>query len=605
MDVENLNTKNLRKLKKSGFSDRKIGNEYEIRKLRREKGILPTFKMVDTCAAEFDAKTPYYYSTYESEDEIEVSDKKKVIILGSGPIRIGQGIEFDYCTVHAVFALRNEGIETIIINNNPETVSTDFDISDKLYFEPLTLENVLNVIEKEDKNLLGVMVQFGGQTAINLAESLTEYGVKILGTSFGDIDRAEDRDKFGKVLDKLGMASARWSTGYSFYEVKDVAREIGYPVLVRPSYVLGGRAMEIVHDEVELEEYMKEAVKISPKHPILVDKFLQGATEIDVDVVCDGENVLIGAIMEHIEEAGIHSGDSACVIPPQTIDSKIISQVRDQAKKLALELGVKGLLNIQYAVKDGVIYTLEANPRASRTVPFVSKAVGVPLAKLAAKVMLGMKLSELTTNLNPMENVSHVAVKEVVFPFIKLPDVDPTLGPEMKSTGEVMGIDEDFAMAYYKAQLAAGNELPLKGNVFISVKDEDKEPILDISRKFLDLGFEIISTRGTSQYMEENGIVNRRVVKINQGSPNVLDLMRERKINLIINTPRIGRNPRKDGYMMRRGAVELDMPYITTIAGAMAAVDAIKEVRDRKLRVKSLNEYWTESRNNSPPDEMK
>ncbi len=582
----------LRRLKQMGFLDRQIGDEDAIRKERKDQGLVPTYKMVDTCAGEFDAATPYYYSTYEQEDESSVSDKKKVIILGSGPIRIGQGIEFDCCTVHAVFALREIGVETIIVNSNPETVSTDFDVSDKLYFEPITLEDVLNIVDKEKKNLLGVMVQFGGQTAINLCIPLHEHGVNILGTSPYDIDRAEDRDLFGKILDKLKIPSAAWGTGYSYADVKDVAKKIGYPVLVRPSYVLGGRAMQIVQEESELEEYIKEASLVSPNHPILVDKFLEDAIEIDVDLVCDGTEVLIGAIMEHIEEAGIHSGDSACVLPPQTLSKKVIDTIRDYSSRLALELKVKGLLNIQYAIKDEIVYILEANPRASRTVPFVSKATGVPLAKIASKVMVGQKLKDLVTDYYPMDKIKHVAVKEVVFPFAKMPQVDPVLSPEMKSTGEVMGIDKDFAMAFYKAELAAGNELPLQGTIFISVKKKDKPKIGDIAKKFYDLGFEIISTSGTSDYLTEKGIKNRKILKISEGSPNILNLMKDNKIDLIINTPGIGKVPKKDGYRIRVSAVELDIPYITTISGAHAAVTAIRDVKKREVEVKSLNEYF-------------
>ncbi len=582
----------LRKLKQAGFLDSQIGDEDKLREERKKSGILPTYKMVDTCAGEFDAATPYYYSTYEQEDESVSSDKKKVIILGSGPIRIGQGIEFDCCTVHAVFALREIGVETIVVNSNPETVSTDFDISDKLYFEPITLEDVLNVVEKENKNLLGVMVQFGGQTAINLCIPLHEHGVKILGTSPYDIDRAEDRDLFGKILDKLKIPSAKWGTGYSYKDVKDVAARIGYPVLVRPSYVLGGRAMQIVNEESELEEFIQEAAKVSPKHPILVDKFLEDAIEIDVDLVCDQERVLIGAIMEHIEEAGIHSGDSACVLPPQTLSKKVIDTIRDYSERLALELKVSGLLNIQYAIKDDVVYILEANPRASRTVPFVSKATGVPLAKIAAKVMTGVKLKDLVTDYYPMDKIKHVSVKEVVFPFTKLPQVDPVLSPEMKSTGEVMGIDKDFSMAYYKAQIAAGNELPLQGTIFISVKKKDKPKIVDIAKKFSAMNFEIISTSGTADYLTEHGIPNRKILKIAEGSPNILNLMKDKKVELIINTPAMGKVPKKDGYRIRVSAVELDIPYITTISGASAAVKAIKDVREREITVKSWNEYF-------------
>jgi len=580
-------------LKRLGFLDKYLGNEMEMREFRKRHNILPTYKMVDTCAAEFDAETPYYYSTYEEENEVEVSDRKKVIILGSGPIRIGQGIEFDCCTVHAVYALREIGIESIIINNNPETVSTDFDISDKLYFEPLTLEDVLNIVELESRNLLGVMVQFGGQTAINLAMPLYRHGVKILGTSPKDIDMAENRDNFGKILDKLGVPSADWGTAYSYEGAKEIAERIGYPVLVRPSYVLGGRAMEIVQDEIDLEDYMNEAVRISPEHPVLIDKFLQDAIEVDVDAVCDGKDVMIGGIMEHIEEAGVHSGDSACVIPPQTLHEKIIDTIIDYTERLTLELNTIGLINIQYAVKNDTVYALEANPRASRTVPFVSKAVGVQLAKIAAKVMLGMKLRNLVDNLNPMENMGHVAVKEVVFPFIKLPGVDPVLTPEMKSTGEVMGIGTDFAMAYYKAQVAAGNELPLSGALFISVNERDKPRIIEIARKFRELEFNIISTSGTSEILSENNIENMKIMKISEGSPNILDLIHDKRVDLIINTPSTGKGPRRDGYMIRRGAVELGIPYITTIAGAQAAVNAIRRVKDREIEVKSWNEYFS------------
>jgi len=594
MDVARIeiDAEELKELKRLGFLDNQLGDGKKLREFRQEKGITTTYKMVDTCAAEFDAETPYYYSTYEREDESEVSDRKKVIILGSGPIRIGQGIEFDCCTVHAVFALTDIGIETIVINNNPETVSTDFDISDKLYFEPITLENVMDIVGEESNNLLGVMVQFGGQTAINLVDSLNENGVKILGTQPVDIDRAENRDLFGKVLERLDMPSAEWGTAHSFGGAKEVASGIGYPVLVRPSYVLGGRAMEIVQDEVELEGYIQEAVKVSPKHPILIDKFLQDAIEVDVDVVSDGKDVIIGAIMEHIEEAGIHSGDSACVIPPQTLKKDIIDKISEYSKKLALELNVIGLLNIQYAVKDGTVYTLEANPRSSRTVPFVSKSVGIPLAKIAAKVMLGMKLKDLVDDINPMDKVKHVSVKEVVFPFMKLPNVDPVLGPEMKSTGEVMGIDRDFAMAYYKAQLAAGNELPLQGKIFISVNKKHQSQILPIARKFSKMGFEIMATSGTSDFLTSKGVDNRKLLKISEGTPNILNLMREKGIDLIINTPTIGKKPKRDGYMIRCSAVDLDVPYITTIAGSQAAVNAIDQVRNREIEVKSWNDYF-------------
>lgn len=606
---------NVDKLKYYGFSDKKVLeilksnknyenlDEKEIRKIRR----MPVYKVVDTCAGEFEASTPYYYSTYtDDEDEIEVSNNKKAIILGAGPIRIGQGIEFDYCTVHAISALREEGIEAIIINNNPETVSTDFDVSDKLYFEPLTLEDILNVIKKESKNLvaqnfLGVIVQFGGQTSINLANALKKEGVHVLGTQPEDIDIGENREKSEKFFEKLGILKAKGGTGYSYEEVKKIAHEITYPVLVRPSYVLGGRAMEIVYNDEELAEYMKEAVKVSEdelgKHPILVDKFLSEATECDVDAVCDGTDVLIGAIMEHIEEAGIHSGDSAAVIPSQTISKEIIAQLKETTKKIAINLRTIGMINIQYAIKDEKVYVIEANPRASRTVPFVSKATGIQLAKLATKVILGKKLNELMDVYQHNENLEktkHVCVKEVVFPFLKLPNVDPVLGPEMRSTGEVMGIGDSFGMAFYKAELAAGTKIPLKGKIFISVRSEDKEEILDVAKKFYNLNFEIISTSGTSRYLSQHGITNTRVLKISEGEPNILNLMRNREIALVINIPKLGVNPRKDGYMIRRASVELNIPYITTIKAVKAVINAIETLRKgEEICVKDVNEYRT------------
>ena len=583
----------LRKAKRMGFSDKKLSEitgyrEEEIRDMRKVNGILPTYKMVDTCAAEFEAKTPYYYGTYEQFDEVEVSDNKKVIILGAGPIRIGQGIEFDYCCVHGAMALKDEGIETIVINNNPETVSTDYDISNKLYFEPLTFEDVMGIIEKEKP--YGVVVQFGGQTSINLAVPLAEEGVKILGTPHESIDRVEDRERFTQVLEKLNIPQAAYGTAYSFEEAREAAQRIGFPVLVRPSYVLGGRAMEIVYDDVELEEYMKEAVKISPEHPILVDKFLEEAIEVDVDALCDGEDVFIGGIMEHIEEAGVHSGDSACVIPPQTIPEDVIETIKDYTRKLALELDVVGLMNIQYAVKDNgdhKVYILEANPRASRTVPFVSKVVGVPLAKIAAKLMIGYKLKDL--GLTDEIKIDHVAVKESVFPFIKLPEADSILGPEMKSTGESMGIDDNFGVSYYKSQLSAHMELPKEGKIFISVKNADKDKILDIVKKAEELGFKLLATRGTARAVEDHVKIDR-IKKISQGSPNIKEAILNGEINLIINTPS-GKQSADDGYYIRRLAVELGIPYVTTLAGARAALTAIEKVREGEVRVKSLNEY--------------
>ena len=590
----NIFDKNILKdAKKMGFSDKKISelakvDLEDVTSYRKQRGIIPTYKMVDTCAAEFEAKTPYYYSTYELEDEVDVSLNKKVIIIGAGPIRIGQGIEFDYCCVHAAMALKDEGVETIIINNNPETVSTDYDISNKLYFEPLTLEDVMSIVDKEKPE--GVVVQFGGQTSINLAVPLACEGVKILGTPHESIDRVEDRERFTKVLEKLNIPQADYGIANSFEESRLVAERIGFPVLVRPSYVLGGRAMEIVYDDVELKEYMKEAVKISPEHPILVDKFLEDAIEVDVDALSDGETVFIGGIMEHIEEAGVHSGDSACVIPPQSIPKDIIDTIKDYTRKLALELDVIGLINIQYAVKlddEPQVYILEANPRASRTVPFVSKAVGIPLAKIAAKLMIGYKLVDL--GLTEDIEIDHVAVKESVFPFIKLPEADSILGPEMRSTGESMGIDKNFGVSYYKSQLSANMELPTKGKIFLSVKDADKDKIKDIAKKAEELGFELVATRGTANAVKDYVKIDK-IRKISQGSPNIRDAILNGEIGLIINTPS-GKQSADDGYYIRRMAVELGIPYVTTLAGARAALTAIENVKEGEIKVKSLNEY--------------
>ncbi len=580
----------LIKAKRMGFSDAILSDitgfpEKLIRDHRRKTGIVPTYKMVDTCAAEFEAKTPYYYGTYEGEDEVAVSDNKKVVIIGAGPIRIGQGIEFDYCCVHASKALKDEGIETIIINNNPETVSTDYDISNKLYFEPLTLEDVMNIMDKENPD--GVVVQFGGQTSINLAVPLAEEGIPILGTAHESIDRVEDRERFTEVLNLLDIPQAEYGIAYSFEDARIVAERIGFPVLVRPSYVLGGRAMEIVYDDTELKKYMKEAVKISPEHPILVDKFLEDAIEIDVDALSDGETVFIGGIMEHIEEAGVHSGDSACVMPPQSISEDILKTIKEYTTRLALELDVIGLMNIQYAVKTDKVYIIEANPRASRTVPFVSKAVGVPLAKIAAKLMVGYKLKDL--GLVDDIKIKHVAVKESIFPFIKLPAADSVLGPEMKSTGESMGIDENFGVSYYKALLSAGMELPKKGKLFISVRDSDKNSIRDIVEKAETLGFELVATSGTAEAVE-NHVKIDKIRKVSEGSPNIRDAVVNGEIDLIINTPS-GKQSADDGYYIRRMAVELGIPYVTTLAGARAVLTAIEHVKEGEIGVKSLNEY--------------
>ncbi|MGB9201985.1 carbamoyl-phosphate synthase large subunit [Methanobacterium sp.] len=580
----------LLKSKRMGFSDAILSQitgykEKYVRDHRRKTGIIPTYKMVDTCAAEFEAKTPYYYGTYEGEDEVAVSNNKKVVIIGAGPIRIGQGIEFDYCCVHASLALKDEGIETIIINNNPETVSTDYDISNKLYFEPLTLEDVMSIMDKEKPD--GVVVQFGGQTSINLAVPLAKEGIQILGTAHESIDRVEDRERFTEVLDLLEIPQAEYGIAYSFEDARLVAKRIGFPVLVRPSYVLGGRAMEIVYDDLKLKEYMKEAVKISPEHPILVDKFLEDAIEIDVDALSDGEDVFIGGIMEHIEEAGVHSGDSACVIPPQSLSNDILKTIKDYTTKLALELQVIGLMNIQYAVKDDKVYIIEANPRASRTVPFVSKAVGVPLAKVAAKLMVGYKLKDM--GLLDEIKINHVAVKESIFPFIKLPKADSILGPEMKSTGESMGIDENFGISYYKALLSAGMELPKNGRLFISVRDSDKNSIRDIVEIAENLGFELVATEGTANAVEEYVNINT-IGKVSQPSPNIKDAVLNGEIDLIINTPS-GKQSADDGFYIRRMAVELGIPYVTTLAGARAVLNAIEHVKEGDIGVKSLNEY--------------
>lgn len=581
----------LRKAKQMGCSNKRLAalsnqTEEYIRNLLNRFNIKQSYKMVDTCAAEFEAKTPYYYSTYDSGNELKSSNKKKIVILGAGPIRIGQGIEFDYCCVHSSLALKDEGIETILINNNPETVSTDYDISDKLFFEPITFEDVMGIIDQEKPD--GVIVQFGGQTSINLAVPLANAGVKILGTSYESIDGVEDRELFAKLLNKLHIHQAPYGTANSFEEAREIAERITFPVLVRPSYVIGGRAMEIVYDNNELEKYMKEAVKVSPEHPILVDKFLEDAIELDVDVLCDGEEVFIAGIMEHIEEAGVHSGDSACVIPPQTIPEHILNTIREYSTKLALELDVKGLMNIQYAVKldEEMVYIIEANPRASRTVPFVSKAIGVPLAKVATWIMTGAKLKDF--NLTKEIKIDHVAVKESVFPFLKLPESDTVLGPEMKSTGESIGVDENFGMAFYKSQLAAGMDLPKEGKIFISVKEQDKKKIRPIAEKAANLGFELAATSGTADAAK--GVDIEKIKKVSQGSPNIRDAILNKEIDLIINTSE-GKQSAQDGYIIRRLAIELGIPYVTTLSGARAALNAIEAVQNNEITVKSLNEH--------------
>lgn len=585
----------LEHYKREGFSDRQIAlaigtPEDEARKMRKQAGVLPVYKLVDTCAGEFEAYTPYYYSTYEWENEARASNKEKVIILGGGPNRIGQGIEFDYCCVHASYALREEGYESIMVNSNPETVSTDYDTSDKLYFEPLTLEDVLNIVELERPK--GVIVQFGGQTPLNLATSLAKYGVPILGTSPDSIDRAEDRKHFQAMLRKLHLRQPANGTATNLDEAKAAAKDIGYPVVVRPSYVLGGRAMRIVYDEDGLASFMAEAMHVSEGHPVLIDHFLQDAIEIDVDAISDGKKTIIGGIMEHIEEAGIHSGDSACVLPARSLGTGLIKEIMEATKAMAAELNVIGLMNVQYAVKDGNLYVLEVNPRASRTVPFVSKATGIPLAKLATKVMVGKSLEEL--GLTTEFWSSHVAVKEAVFPFRRFPGVDTVLGPEMKSTGEVMGIDTSFGMSYAKSQLAAGNSLPIEGTAFLSIKSGDKSVILPAARQLVELGFKIVATEGTAEYLSSRGIACKTVLKVSEGRPNILDLIKNQTIKLVINTPSGRQKTRSDAYLIRRAALDYDVPYFTTVPGALAAVEAIESLKKdvEGMQVKCLQEYY-------------
>ena len=586
-----LDQMDFRRAKRLGYSDHQLAvltnsSPDDVRAKRKEAGITPTYRLVDTCAAEFEAYTPYYYSTYGIENEARGGDKKKVMILGGGPNRIGQGIEFDYCCVHASFALKELGFETIMVNSNPETVSTDYDTSDKLYFEPLTLEDVLNIYEQEE--CWGVIVQFGGQTPLNLAADLKRHGCNIIGTSPESIELAEDRKFFSALLDKLGLQQAPAGTAVSPDEAVEIAGRIGYPVLVRPSFVLGGRAMMIVYNDEELKTYMQNAVDVSPERPVLVDRFLEDAIEVDVDCISDGETTVVGAIMEHIEEAGIHSGDSACVIPTFSLSDNMRQQISAAAKNLAVELKVRGLMNIQFAVKDEELYVIEVNPRASRTVPFVSKAIGTPLAKLAAKVMAGEKLVDLgfTEPITP----EHYSVKEAVFPFSKFPGIDISLGPEMKSTGEVMGIDADLGMAYAKSQMAASSQLPLEGKIFFSVKDRDKEASIPLAKEFADLGFEIYSTSGTARTFEEAGIKVNTLHKLAEGRPNVLDMIKNGEIAMVINTPS-GRVPRRDEVRIRSGALANRVPIITTMRGAEAAIRSIKSLKAAELSVVALQEY--------------
>jgi carbamoyl-phosphate synthase large subunit len=613
-------SKILKDAKRNGFSDRRIAEllnvkESDIRHQRYQQKLHAVYKMVDTCGAEFAAYTPYLYSTYEkpfysvtsnklqvtSKDKIKETesnsslrveceanptDRKKILILGSGPNRIGQGIEFDYCCVHAVFALKELGYETIMVNCNPETVSTDYDTSDRLYFEPLTIEDVLNIIYTERPE--GIIVQFGGQTPLKLAVPLEREGVKILGTSPDSIDRAEDRKRFKELLHKLRLKQAESDTAMSVEDALHAAEKIGYPVMIRPSYVLGGRAMEIVYDERSLKDYMKRAVKAAPEHPVLIDKYLEDAIEVDVDALSDGRNVVIGGVMEHIEEAGIHSGDSACSLPPHSLAEKIVNEIKKQTRALAKELNVVGLMNVQFAVKSNEIYILEVNPRASRTIPFVSKATGIPLAKIAAKVMVGKMLREL--GITAERKIKHIAVKEAVFPFDRFPGVDTILGPEMKSTGEVMGIDKDFGRAFGKSQIACGNRIPLSGKIFISLKDKDKAAGVSIAKKLLELGLSVIATRGTAQYLSGHGLEVQVINKVIEGRPHIVDLIKNKEIHFIINTVG-GALAQKDSFSIRQSALQYKVPLTTTISGAIAAVEAIETLKKKKVNIKSIQKY--------------
>ena len=582
----------LYKIKQQGFSDFHIAHltgttEDDIRELRLKQDMVPVYKLVDTCAAEFEAYTPYYYSTYETEDESRLSTMKKVIILGGGPNRIGQGIEFDYCCVHASFALKEMGIESIMVNSNPETVSTDYDTSDKLYFEPLTREDVLNIIESEKPD--GVIVQFGGQTPLNLAVPLAEKKVPIVGTSPDSIDRAEDRKRFQQFLHKLDLQQPANGTARTMEEALAIAERIGYPVVVRPSYVLGGRAMRIVYNGKGIKEFMASAIIVSSQHPVLIDKFLKDAIEVDVDAISDGETTIIGGIMEHIEEAGIHSGDSACVLPPHSLSKEMIEEIKVASKAMAGELNVIGLMNVQFAVKDNDLYVLEVNPRASRTVPFVSKATGVPLAKLATKVMMGMKLVDM--GLTTEVEVSHWAVKEAVFPFDRFANVDTLLSPEMKSTGEVMGLDSSVGIAFAKSQLAAGQQLPEKGNVLISVRDADKPAVLPLARRLLSLGFSILATSATASFLSEHNVDCTMVNKISQGRPHILDKVQDKQIQWIINTS-MGSRTTEDSYSIRRSALDYHLPYTTTTSGALSMVMALETLKEKEIQVKAIQEYF-------------
>jgi carbamoyl-phosphate synthase large subunit len=609
---------NVRRMKRLGFSDRQIGYltdseglnrlygrgaeyqkqyavamkklEDEVRRFRLAHGIIPGFRLVDTCGGEFEAFTPYYYSSYDDDDETDISDKRKIMILGGGPNRIGQGIEFDYCCCHASYALREEGILSIMVNSNPETVSTDYDTSDHLYFEPLTLEDVLHIYDREQPD--GVIVQFGGQTPLRLARRLSEKGVKIIGTSPDSIDRAEDRERFAEVVRKVGLLQPENGIAFTREEAVRIAGTIGYPVLARPSYVLGGRAMAIIYDEASLADYIATAVELSPEHPILVDDFLEDAIEIDVDAICDGRDVYIGAIMEHVEEAGIHSGDSACIIPPLSLTEEMIGSITKATEALSMELNVVGLLNIQFAIKDDKLYVIEVNPRASRTVPFVSKTTGVPLAKIAVKVMLGRSLAEF--GLKKMKKFPYVSVKEAVLPFNKFPGVDTLLSPEMRSTGEVMGISGSFGESFYKATLAAGDALPLEGTVLLSMNSRSRDELLKEVRSLYESGFKFIATEGTAQFYSERGVPCLQVHKVSEGRPNIIDLMKNDEIGMIINTP-TGKTSKDDSYTIRQAAVRYHVPYVTTVQAAKAAIRGLLAIKQQKdISIRPIQEYHKE-----------
>ena len=589
---EEINVDGILNAKKNGISDKFIAHlkkcdEDEIRAFRMKNKIEPTFKMVDTCAAEFEAFTPYLYSTYQDEDESSPDRLKKIMILGGGPNRIGQGIEFDYCCVHASFALKEDGFQTIMVNCNPETVSTDYDTSDKLYFEPLTIEDTLSIINKENPD--GIIVHFGGQTPLKLSLDIESSGGKIIGTSPDSIDLAEDRERFNKLMKELSVRQPDSVIAKSSDDAISKSAKLGFPIIVRPSYVLGGRAMEIVYSEKDLERYLNEAVKASNERPVLMDKFLNDAKEVDVDAISDGKRVTICGILEHIEEAGIHSGDSTMVLPPHTLSNNILNEIKDKTRNIALKIKVKGFLNIQYAIKDEKLYIIEVNPRASRTIPFISKAIGVPLAKLSARIMAGKTLDEL--EMPDDFKIDHYCVKESVFPFIKFPNVDTILGPEMKSTGEVMGIDKDLKAAFAKAQIAAGNKLPLTGTAFISVKDDDKSKIVNVAKKLIELGFNLITTAGTNDFLNKNELKSNMVKKVKDGSPNIINLIKDNKIDLVINTTSSSKEI-IESFSIRRTSLVKQIPYFTTLSGAIAGVDAIEYMIKDDIKVKPLQDYF-------------